>query len=629
MTAIAGWIGSDPSQSNRHCDALLAAQRVYGSSKPRLASVRSATFGKSLAATLPEDEYDLGPLRATDSTLLVADVRIDNRSELIASLGADPAKSNRQSDSELLLQAWLRWGEDGLDRLAGDFAFAIWDDRRKQLTLARDPTGQRPLFFATAEGAIGFSSTPAGLINCPGFETGFAYSRLAASMVGLGYFAPETLFEGIGRILPGHIAIWRGSDVSQRPYWSPPTDELRLSPSEYVEAYRHQLDLAVGSRLRHRSGSLGAHLSAGYDSSAVAATAARLSGTKPPIAFTCAPREGFDGPVPSGRLADESSIAALAARQNGMEHVVVRPRRGALADLRRHARLYQDPGINLVNMEWWTEILRQAADRGVSTMLVGVMGNLSINASGLAILPQWVRQGSLRQWLAQARAAAGRPDVRWRGVLYNSFGGWLPANVSDRLQAMFRGIPSAKEQSFFRDEWWSTLPNDQPPPARPGERYPDRLNAIRSMDVGLLRKGAWADAHVEERDAMADRRLIDFSFRLPPDQLLDRGRYHPLARRALADRLPAELLDSPLRGLQGADWYERVDKRQAMEITEELASCHPASQLLDISRIRAAIEHWPEQGTADPRTTVLYRMRLLIALATGAFIQEFATDVSG
>jgi hypothetical protein len=127
---------------------------------------------------------------------------------------------------------------------------------------------------------------------------------------------------------------------------------------------------------------------------------------------------------------------------------------------------------------------------------------------------------------------------------------------------------------------------------------------------------------------MADRRLIDFSFRLPPEQLLDQGHYHPLARRALADRLPSELLDLDLRGLQGADWYERVRKSDAQEIVEDLAACHAVGELLDIARIRSAIDAWPEQGTADPRTTVLYRMRLLIALATGAFIQEFAEEVS-
>jgi asparagine synthase (glutamine-hydrolysing) len=312
-----------------------------------------------------------------------------------------------------------------------------------------------------------------------------------------------------------------------------------------------------------------------------------------------------------------------------MDHRIVRPSRGALADLRHYARIYQDPAINLVNMEWWTEILRRARASGVSTMLVGVMGNLSINASGLSILPQWLRQGSFRQWFLQARAAAVRPDVRWRGVLYNSFGERLPSRLHNVLHSIFRGIPSAREQSFFREEWWSSLPHDTSQVEAHARRYPERLAAIRTLDVGLLRKGAMGDCGIDERDAMADRRLIDFSFRLPPEQLLDRGHYHPLAREALADRLPPELLDLDLRGLQGADWYERVDKAEAQEIAEELASCRAAGELLDIGRIRSAIEGWPDRGTADPRTTILYRMRLLTALATGAFIQEFAGEVAG
>ena len=214
-------------------------------------------------------------------------------------------------------------------------------------------------------------------------------------------------------------------------------------------------------------------------------------------------------------------------------------------------------------------------------------------------------------------------------MLFNSFSEWFPPAVIDTLQSRYRGIPSAREQSFFRDEWWSKLPPDTLPAVESGARYPDRLSAIRAMDVGLLRKGALGDSGIEERDAMADRRLIDFSFSLPPEQLLDRGRYHPLARRALSDRLPAELLDLELRGLQGADWYERVHKAQAMDIVDELAACHAVSELLDIDRMREALEHWPERGTADPRTTVLYRMRLLMALATGIFVQEFAAEVSG
>ena len=624
MTVIAGLVGVHAPSARSGCEAMLAGESLQSASPPFYRTLGDAHFGKSGHRLLPEDG-ECGPLDAGGKILLSADIRLDNRSELIAELSCGPASN--LSDSDLLLQSWLRWGEQCLDRLVGDFAFAIWDQDRRRLTLARDPTGQRPLFYALTPEGVAFSSTPAGLLKCPGRAASFAFPNIAASMIGLFPFTPDTLFDGINRVLPGHVAVWTGSGFQQRPYWMPPAEQLRLKPAEYVEAYRHQLDTAVAARMRRHSGRLGTHLSAGYDSSAVAATAARLSAGQPPIAFTCAPRSGFDGPVPPGRLADESPIAALAAEMNGMDHVVVRPSRGALSGLRRIARIYQDPAINLVNMEWWTEIFRQARERGVSTMLVGVMGNLSINASGLSILPQWIRQGQIGSWLAQAAGAAARPDVKWRGVLYNSFEEWLPASLSGKLQSLFRGIPPASEQGFFRREWWSSLPAALPP-VPTSVRYPGRLAALRSIDVGLLRKGALADAGIDERDAMADRRLLDFSFALPPEQLLDGGHYHPLARKALADRLPPELLDLRLRGLQGADWYERFDKQEARDMTEELAASHAASQLLDIGRIREAVEQWPSEGTADPSLTILYRMRLLTALATGAFLQEFEADVS-
>jgi asparagine synthase (glutamine-hydrolysing) len=630
MTAIAGWIGATTSSPEGSCKALLDGQRAYQHCPPQCQSVGDATFGTSVFPTLPEDRFDRGPIIAAGRFLAAADIRIDNRPELANRLGLDPSDAKSMSDSDLFAAAWAKWEERCLPLIIGDFAFAIWDVRDRKLTLARDPTGQRPLFFVATSRALAFSSTPAGLLNCPALHLRFSYPRLAAMMVGATQFSPEGHFEGVCRVLPGHLAVWRGSTVAQHSFWSPPKDELRQSDDDYVEAYREALDQAVAARLRRGAGSVGTHLSAGYDSSAVAATAARLSPDDEPVtAFTCAPRAGFDGPVPPGRLADESAIAAMAARHNGMKHVVVRPAQGALANLRRHARIYQDPGINLVNMEWWTEIIRQAKERGISTMLVGVMGNLGINASGLTILPQWIRQRSFGAWFAEARAAAARSDVRWRGILFNSFGEWLPSGLVDRLQSSFRGIPPAREQCFFREEWWSAIPENSPQPPQSGGRYPDRLAAIRAMDVGLLRKGALGDCGIDERDAMADLRLIDFSFRLPPEQLLHQGRYHPLSRRALADRLPSELLDSTLRGLQGADWHERLNKAQARDIVEELASCHAAAKLLDIPRMRTAIENWPDSATADPRTTVIYRMRLPMALATGAFIQEFAADVSG
>ena len=153
MTAIAGWIGSSPDTSQRNIQALLDGLSIYGTAAPQFNTLGPAAFGRSLTPTLPEDDPREPPLIGGGKVMLAADVRIDNRSELIARLGTDAARAAAQSDSALLLEAWLKWGEQCLDHIVGDFALAIWDDERRQLIMARDATGQRPLFFATTDTA--------------------------------------------------------------------------------------------------------------------------------------------------------------------------------------------------------------------------------------------------------------------------------------------------------------------------------------------------------------------------------------------------------------------------------------------------------------------------------------------
>ena len=145
----------------------------------------------------------------------------------------------------------------------------------------------------------------------------------------------------------------------------------------------------------------------------------------------------------------------------------------------------------------------------------------------------------------------------------------------------------------------------------------------------MFRKGALAEHGIDERDPTADRRLVEFSLRLPPEQLLHRGISRPLARRALADRVPAEVLNSPLRGYQGADWYERFDRTEAGGLIEDIASSPIAIDLLDIPKMKQALDQWPRSGAADPRSRAIFRTRLTIAISTGIFIQSFEPLLAG
>jgi asparagine synthase (glutamine-hydrolysing) len=282
-------------------------------------------------------------------------------------------------------------------------------------------------------------------------------------------------------------------------------------------------------------------------------------------------------------------------------------------------------------MQWVRMIHTAARERGIATLLTAEMGNLSLNAGGLPALAEWVRQRSWGQWWAEARAASSSGQASWRGILYNSFESALPRRLDRFLTRAFLGAPSAREQDFVRTEWQEKLGGRAT--AGPGDdyhgRYAGRFRQVTRYDIGVFRKGALADHGIEERDPTADRRLLDFSFGLPPDQLLHDGEWRPLVRRALGPLLPIEVMNSRSRGYQGADWFERLRPARARELLEQISASSAASELLDLQKLAATIDDWPDSGWAEARISTIYRTRLPIALLTGVFLQEFEGSAAG
>jgi len=376
---------------------------------------------------------DTGPLSdAAGRLTLVADLRLDNRGELIAALALDPDKARRLCDAALLLAAWQKWEGACLDRLVGDFAFALWDDAERRLWLARDFLGQRTLHYHAANRFFAFASMPKGLHALAEIPYAPDEERIAEFLALLPDSGTRSFFQGVQRVEPGHVAcITFDGRVEQRRYWNPERRTLRLrSRHAYVEAMRHHLDQAVEARLRRSSGGVGAHLSAGLDSAAVATTAARLlrpSGDSV-IAFTSVPRKGFDGAVPRGRFADEGPLAAeTAAFHANIEHVkIASDGRSPLADLDRHFFLREVPMLNLCNGVWINAINAAAKERGIAVMLTAQMGNMTISYHGMQLFSELIRQGRWWAWLRAGRAITRLTAMRWRGFFAQSFGPWTP-----------------------------------------------------------------------------------------------------------------------------------------------------------------------------------------------------------
>jgi asparagine synthase (glutamine-hydrolysing) len=261
-----------------------------------------------------------------------------------------------------------------------------------------------------------------------------------------------------------------------------------------------------------------------------------------------------------------------------------------------------------------------AADQGANHLLTGSLGNLTLHFGGLQALPMWLAHGQFSAWLKQARASAARDDASWRGVLFNSFGPWLPDWLWRNLRQHFLGIE--RTTLFVRPEVGV--------PKRPG-RLPSsvpqmRLQLMRQLDPGMILKASEASG-INELDPFADRDLIEFSLRLPSDCFLDAGVFRPLAQQALADRLPMEVLNSRTRGIQSADWYYRIDRAECRNALEEIQACGSAAAILDVGHIGHIISRWPGPDCSDPAEVDLYSRKLPIALAMGIFMKE--TESSG
>jgi len=174
------------------------------------------------------------------------------------------------TDTEVLLALYATAGERMLEQINGIFAFAIWDREHGRLFMARDRMGVKPLYWTRQDGSLLFASEVKALLEAmPPPE--LARDRVADYLTHLWVPEPDTLFDGIFMLAPGHCATFDGDRLDIRRYWDMEFGEEERSEQEWIELVRSGLDEAVERQLVSDV-PLGAFLSGGVDSGAVVAT---------------------------------------------------------------------------------------------------------------------------------------------------------------------------------------------------------------------------------------------------------------------------------------------------------------------------------------------------------------------
>lgn len=489
------------------------------------------------------------------SVAVVLNGEIYNHAELRAALIERGHRFRTRADTEVLVHLYEEHGERLVEHLRGMFAFAIWDERRRRLLLARDRVGKKPLFWSRAGGRIWFASEISALLQDPEIPRDIDMAAINAYLA-LQYVPhPLCAFRAIRKLPPATTMSVSADGERCRRYWALDyRDRLDgVSEQELAEMLRERLWEATRVRLVSEV-PLGAFLSGGVDSSAVVAAMADQV-TEPVKTFSI----GF-----GDAEFDELRYARMVAERFGTDHHEFRVDPRSESIFPRMAVHYGEPFADPSAIPSFH--LAELTSRHVTVALNGDGGDESF-----AGYPKYALNERLERLLGHLPHASRR----WSGAVADVIGDGrhrdtLRSRLSRRARtvAMTAAERHAAWSSAFDDGQLSRLLSDElkamirEPPAAALEaawteaRADDRVSRMLSVDVetylpgDLLTKIDIATmAHsVEARSPLLDHELMEFAAAVPVEMKLSGGEKKRLLRLAMRGVLPDEVLDRPKMG---------------------------------------------------------------------------------
>jgi asparagine synthase (glutamine-hydrolysing) len=544
-------------------------------------------LGHALLQTTRESFLERMPVSLDGKFWITADARIDCREELRGEI--EKAESNRRpaaSDSELILHAYAVWGQECVRHLRGDFAFAIWDARRKTLFCARDHFGIKPFYYAEIGSLFLFSN----VLNCVRSHPEISDSLNDAAigdflLFGLNCDLSTTTFRDIQRLPPAHCLSVTAEGVRILRYWSAPTSgAIRYRHAdEYVEHFQTLIQSSVADRLR--ADCAGILLSGGLDSGAIAATATELSrspsGARDLRAYTV---------INKLLISDRDGAYA----QQVADHLRIPIQFLEMSELEPFERwndsqsISPEPVGDPLFAGLSEEFKMIAADCRV--VLCGEGPDNLMYFEMLPFAKQLLRERDLSGLVREVSGYFRARSTIWPGIrrrIKGIFGkdpnrslfpSWLDADFSRRLN--------------LNERWkeWSELPASRPHPVLPKAhvslQIPQWTNTFEQESPGASRYP------VEVRYPFLDLRIVNFLLALPPFPFFFEKK---LLRDAMVGRLPENVRLRPKTPLAGDPLSQSLQKN--VTTTERWNQVHWS---MDMERYVNRSALVPVHDSSDP-----------------------------
>ena len=540
------------------------------------------------------------PLHQNGLTI-AADVRLDNRAELLTALGMHPAQGATLSDPELLLHAYRRWGIECPQHLLGDFAFALWDESQQRLLCARDFVGTRPFYYQQRPGQ-GFvcASDLRALLAHPDVpqRLNLAYVK-AELLTGMGQFQhpAHTYYAGVEKLPPAHALTVDRSGLRTWAYWQPGrTPERRYAnEADYVDEVRQLLHEAVACRVAEAAHGVGAHLSGGLDSSSMAVIAHRIlqAEGRSVTGFSWAPPFSIVAPNDTPDKDDERPLVEDVAAAAGLplRYTILTPEHALAFARRDHTR---QPTTTL-QLELSTS--QDAAGLGIRTLLSGWGGDELLVFNGRGYFADLLRRG---RWLTLQQEFVARGELHgsavWKQWIASGLFPLLPTGLMRRLRQDDFPPPSGLP-AILRPDFAAALA-DIEPLVRPELR---ERPGVRRMQIALLENGhlpyrmeSWAShgatLGLTYAFPLLDQRIVEFALSIPDSLYFQKGWKRYLYRAAMDGILPDEVRWHKVKEDPAmAEQSRQVQKIAAPAVRDELRA-RATNPFVDVEKLIAAEE---------------------------------------
>jgi asparagine synthase (glutamine-hydrolysing) len=589
-----------------------------GTDDARCWNYRSIGLIHRMMWTTPESRLEKMPAKSPfAANFITGDARLDNRAELISQLPFDDSRANEIADSEIILAAYEKWGEECLPRLIGDFVFAIWNERENTLFAARDPLGIKHFYYYYKSLKLfALASEIKALFALENIPRELNEQHLGDYLVVNSEDKENTFYKDIKRLPATHalsvspkgLRIWR--------YWQPGTTEIKFkNDREYHEAFREKFSAAVTSRLRSAF-PVGSMLSGGLDSSSIVCIASESLKSQ-----NKAPLHTFSAVFPTiaksdPRIDERRFMRAVVAKTACASHIVKVDGASPFKDIEKVLWHTDHPVGAPIYMDW--EIFRAARSQGVRILLSGFDGDSTVS-HGYEDLTNFALRGWYLRLIREARALKKNMPRRshnlkrliWhRGIarsmpsaaytIWRKLRGRKPEDYTRspiNFPLHFKTVnPEFRELFDLEDRIVQLREKNYPAGLSPIEYHWNALtNGYFSQVLENLEKAA-AAFEIEPRFPFFDRRLIEFCIALPPGQRIYKGWTRSIFRHAMAGILPDDVCWRTDKSNIGASVKINMLKYGATQLEDAVKNSNHLTKFVDIEQLRTAYADY----RADP-----------------------------